>query len=109
MVLPEAQALEGIATPLRGAMIFLQREINTLPQPVRPEDRWFFFSQLRAGAVMKSLSLFLKPVLLETPTGGPVWSVPALSRGCHWTTHRYWVLAVWPHWPRENGPFARRH
>jgi hypothetical protein len=31
-VLPEAQALEGNVTPLRGVMIFLQRKINTLPQ-----------------------------------------------------------------------------
>ena len=61
MVLPEAQALERMAIPLRGTMIFLQPKINTLPHgfPFMLEDgsNGFLFP---ASAALTTALLFLE-------------------------------------------------
>ena len=62
---PRSSGPGGEVVPLRGAMIFLQRKINTLPQgfPSKPEDPFlmtFFFPPRRRGCERRFF-LSLKP------------------------------------------------
>ena len=67
-MLPEAQALEGNETPLRGAANLRLSRKSTLPQKAWPSgpktvSGSISFFSLRAARVMTAASPFLKPVL----------------------------------------------
>ena len=74
---PRSSGPGGEANPLRGAMIFLQRKINTLPQdsPSTPQDSFFMilFFPASAGRLLKAGFFFsLKPVSRRSVRLGPV-------------------------------------